>query len=174
VLRRSLSRRKVNAWRDPLGWGIHTERVDILKFRKAVQDRLEFLRKRFGRVLDFAGVECSDSRNLEAGANLCGQPPLGPAQDNVQKLLGVWHGRNLFPRRLHLERCSGGRGAGRRVEGGEQRRKKSKVNAIDKKAHRNFWLPRLRSCPPPIIAYLGLALCILAGIQSFCLLCLLG
>ena len=78
--------------------GVHeisVECVDILKAWKAVENCLEFLCKGLSREFDLSRVERSNSRNLEARANLCGQSSLGSTEDDVDELLRRWHGRDL-------------------------------------------------------------------------------
>ena len=62
----------------------------------------------------------SDPTDLEAGADLSGQSPLGAAEDDVQEFLRGGDRRNVLPRRLH-----GGRGRVRRCEEEMQRVDKS-------------------------------------------------
>ena len=44
----------------------------------------------------------SDTVDVEAGTDLSGQFPLGPAQHNVQELLLSGNGRDVLPSGLHL------------------------------------------------------------------------
>lgn len=55
---------------------IAVERVDVCEAREAVNCRGQALGESLGRVFDLAGVESSDSADLEACANLCGKSPL--------------------------------------------------------------------------------------------------
>jgi hypothetical protein len=48
-------------------------------------------------------VYISYSADLETASNLCGEAPLGPTEDNIEELGGVWHRSNIFPRSLHLK-----------------------------------------------------------------------
>ena len=67
------------------------KRVDGLQPRKLRQYGLHFVCKRFLRVLDFSGIERSDSRNFKAGADDGGETSLCAAEDNVEQICARWH-----------------------------------------------------------------------------------
>ena len=71
------------------------EWVDVLQSWKAIENCLKLLGECLCRIFDLSGVESSDSRDLEAGSNLCGQSPLSTTEDYIDELLRSGHRRDL-------------------------------------------------------------------------------
>lgn len=50
---------------------------------------------------DFADIEGSDSRDLEAGSDLSGKPALRATEDDVEEFGVSWDGSDVLPGGLH-------------------------------------------------------------------------